>query len=114
MIEFQAVLRNPYRRRNAMSLTQCKIAENVSFGTERPHTVRAFAALAPGQALQPWSYEPGPLGANEVELQVTDCGVCHTDAHLIDNDLGFPHTRSCLATRSLAPSLQWEMTSPRL
>jgi uncharacterized zinc-type alcohol dehydrogenase-like protein len=88
MIEFQAVLRNPYRRRNAMSLTQCKIAENVSFGTERPHTVRAFAALAPGQALQPWSYEPGPLGANEVELQVTDCGVCHTDAHLIDNDLG--------------------------
>jgi alcohol/geraniol dehydrogenase (NADP+) len=50
--------------------------------------VRAFAALAPGQALQPWVYEPGPLGRDEIEVAVTHCGVCHTDLHLIDNDLG--------------------------
>ena len=49
--------------------------------------VRAYAALGVGQALQPWTYEPGPLGSDEVEIQVTHCGVCHGDLHLIDNDL---------------------------
>jgi alcohol/geraniol dehydrogenase (NADP+) len=49
-------------------------------------SVRAYAALAAGRALQPWAYDPGPLSGDEVELAVTHCGVCHTDAHLIDND----------------------------
>jgi len=39
--------------------------------------VRAYAALAAGQALQPWTYEPGPLGPDEVELAITHCGFCH-------------------------------------
>jgi uncharacterized zinc-type alcohol dehydrogenase-like protein len=52
-------------------------------------TVRAFAALARGQALQLWTYEPGPLAANEVDVAVTHCGVCHTDLHLIHNEMGF-------------------------
>lgn len=55
---------------------------------EQPGQVRAYAALAPHAPLQPWSYEAGPLGADEVEISVTHCGVCHTDIHLIDNDLG--------------------------
>lgn len=50
--------------------------------------VRAYAALAAGRALQPWTFEPGPLTAEEVELAVTHCGFCHGDLHLIDNDLG--------------------------
>jgi len=57
-------------------------------GAETPSAVRAFAALARGQALHPWAYEPGPLAADEIELAVTHCGICHTDLHLIDNDLG--------------------------
>jgi len=51
-------------------------------------TVRAYAAFGQSEALQPWEYEAGPLRANDVELDVTHCGVCHTDVHLIDNDFG--------------------------
>jgi alcohol/geraniol dehydrogenase (NADP+) len=56
-----------------------------------PATVRAYAALGQGQPLQPWCYEAGELGPEEVEVHVTHCGVCHTDLHLIDNDLGLSH-----------------------
>ena len=50
--------------------------------------IRAYAALAAGRALQPWTFEPGPLASDEVELAITHCGFCHGDLHLIDNDLG--------------------------
>jgi uncharacterized zinc-type alcohol dehydrogenase-like protein len=36
----------------------------------------------------PLRYEPGKLGAQEVEIAVTHCGVCHSDLHLIANDWG--------------------------
>lgn len=50
--------------------------------------VNAFAADKKGAQLEPYSYEPGPLGANDVEVTVTHCGICHSDVHLIDNDWG--------------------------
>ena len=71
-----------------MSCTQSKVLENIVPGAKGHRTVRAFAALGPGQALQPWKYEPGPLGPDDVELAVTHCGVCHTDLHLIGNEMG--------------------------
>ena len=64
------------------------ISRVINDGADWRRAVRAFAALAPGQALQPWVYEPGPLRSDEIEVAVTHCGVCHTDVHLIDNDLG--------------------------
>lgn len=64
------------------------ISRVMNDGADWRRAVRAFAALAPGQALQPWVYEPGPLRSDEIEVAVTHCGVCHTDVHLIDNDLG--------------------------
>ena len=72
-----------------MSCTQNRILENIVPDAKGHRTVvRAFAALGRGQALQPWEYEPGPLGADDVELAVTHCGVCHTDLHLIGNEMG--------------------------
>ena len=56
--------------------------------TESRTLVRAYASLGPGQPLEPWAYEPGPLGADDIDLSVTHCGVCHTDAHLVSNDFG--------------------------
>ncbi len=50
--------------------------------------IQSLAALQQGAALQAWSYEAGPLGSSEVDIRVTHCGICHTDLHLIDNDLG--------------------------
>jgi alcohol/geraniol dehydrogenase (NADP+) len=52
-------------------------------------TIRAFAALEKGQPLQPFSYEPGPLGAEQVEIKVEYCGICHSDLSMIGNEWGF-------------------------
>jgi uncharacterized zinc-type alcohol dehydrogenase-like protein len=45
----------------------------------------ALAALSKGASLEPFSYEPAPLGPHDVELDVTHCGLCHSDIHLIDD-----------------------------
>jgi uncharacterized zinc-type alcohol dehydrogenase-like protein len=52
------------------------------------YSVTAFAAMKAGGPLEPWSFENGPLGSDEVDIDVTHCGVCHTDLHLMDNDFG--------------------------
>ena len=48
--------------------------------------IHAFAAKAPKGKLEPFAYEAGPLKANEVDIEVTHCGICHSDVHMIDND----------------------------
>ncbi len=45
----------------------------------------ALAALTKGGSLEPFSYEPAALGPNDVEIDVTHCGLCHSDIHLIDD-----------------------------
>ncbi|MET0901350.1 MAG: NAD(P)-dependent alcohol dehydrogenase [Mycobacterium sp.] len=50
--------------------------------------VNAFAATTPGAELTPYSYEPDELGPLEVDVDVTHCGICHTDLTVIDNDWG--------------------------
>ena len=51
--------------------------------------VHAYAALAAKAALEPYTYDPGPLGAEAVDIAVTHCGVCHTDAAMVDDEWGF-------------------------
>jgi uncharacterized zinc-type alcohol dehydrogenase-like protein len=46
----------------------------------------AFAALAAKQPLVSYQYEPPPLRPQDVEIEISHCGVCHSDLHLIDND----------------------------
>lgn len=50
--------------------------------------IQGLAAHAAGAELLPFRYEPGELGAQEVEISITHCGVCHSDLHLIANDWG--------------------------
>jgi uncharacterized zinc-type alcohol dehydrogenase-like protein len=47
--------------------------------------IRAQAALTKGAALEPFSYEPAELGPHDVEIDVSHCGLCHSDIHLIDD-----------------------------
>lgn len=49
----------------------------------------AYAAAAPSKNLEPFEYEPEPLGPSDVEIAITHCGICHTDLHLLKNDWGF-------------------------
>jgi len=49
-------------------------------------SIRAYAAMGRGQRLEPFTYEPPPLGPEDVEIAVTHCGICHSDIHMIDDD----------------------------
>jgi alcohol/geraniol dehydrogenase (NADP+) len=50
--------------------------------------IQGLAAHAAGAELLPYHYEPGTLGAHEVEIAITHCGICYSDLHLIANDWG--------------------------
>ena len=50
--------------------------------------IQGLAAHAAGAELLPFHYDPGKLGAHEVEIAITHCGICHSDLHLIANDWG--------------------------
>jgi alcohol/geraniol dehydrogenase (NADP+) len=51
--------------------------------------IRAWAAPRAGAPLEAFEYEPGPLGAEDVEIAVEYCGVCHSDLSMADNEWGF-------------------------
>jgi uncharacterized zinc-type alcohol dehydrogenase-like protein len=48
--------------------------------------IRGYATHAAGAELLSYRYEVGDLGADEVEIRISHCGVCRSDLHLIDND----------------------------
>lgn len=50
--------------------------------------IKALAATAAKQPLQPFEYEPGPLGCEQVEIAVETCGICHSDLSMLDNEWG--------------------------
>jgi alcohol/geraniol dehydrogenase (NADP+) len=50
--------------------------------------VTAHAAKSPRGPLEPFQYDAGPLGPDEVDVAVTHCGVCHTDVGMIDDEWG--------------------------
>lgn len=50
--------------------------------------IHGLAVHAAGAHLLPYKYEAGELGADDVEVKISHCGVCHSDVHLIDNDWG--------------------------
>ncbi|MFJ4348885.1 NAD(P)-dependent alcohol dehydrogenase [Pseudomonas sp. NPDC089401] len=47
-----------------------------------------WAATAAGAPLERYSYDPGALAADDVEVAVEYCGVCHSDQSMIDNEWG--------------------------
>ncbi len=49
---------------------------------------KAYAATAKGQKLTPFEFDPGPLGADQVEIKVSHCGICHSDLSMLDNEWG--------------------------
>jgi uncharacterized zinc-type alcohol dehydrogenase-like protein len=50
--------------------------------------IHAWAADAAKGPLKPFEYEPGPLGAEQVEIAIEHCGVCHSDLSMLDNEWG--------------------------
>ena len=57
--------------------------------TEGKIDCTGWAALEPGnQALVKTDFSREPMGPNECELDIINCGICHTDIHLNDGDFG--------------------------
>jgi alcohol/geraniol dehydrogenase (NADP+) len=52
-------------------------------------TVSAYAAMEAGADLGRYEYDAGEPGPLEVDVDVTHCGICHTDVGMIDNDWGY-------------------------
>ena len=50
--------------------------------------IKAYAAFEAGAELRPFEYDPGPLGPDDVEIDVSHCGICHSDLSMLDNEWG--------------------------
>jgi len=50
--------------------------------------IKSYAAMKAGQALELYEYDAAALSAEEVEVEVEYCGVCHSDLSMIDNEWG--------------------------
>lgn len=53
-------------------------------------SIRAYGAPGAKIPLEPFVYEPEALGPNDVEINISHCGVCHSDIHILDGDWGAP------------------------
>jgi uncharacterized zinc-type alcohol dehydrogenase-like protein len=47
---------------------------------------RGWAALQAGGPMQPFAFERREPGARDVVLEITHCGVCHSDLHMVRDD----------------------------
>ena len=50
--------------------------------------IHGLGVHAAGAQLLAFKYDPGALRADEVEIKISHCGICHSDVFLIDNDWG--------------------------
>jgi uncharacterized zinc-type alcohol dehydrogenase-like protein len=48
----------------------------------------AYAASSAKGPLESFSFDPGELRPEEVEIKVSHCGVCHSDLSMLDNQWG--------------------------
>jgi len=49
---------------------------------------KAYAALRSNGPLELFSFDPGPLGPEEVEINISHYGICHSDPSMLTNDWG--------------------------
>ena len=51
-------------------------------------TIKGYACKEKGGRLEPFEYETQELPADEVEVEVEYCGICHSDLSMMDNEWG--------------------------
>lgn len=50
--------------------------------------IHAYAVTEKGGRLEPFEFNPGTIGDEQVEIAVSHCGICHSDLSMIDNEWG--------------------------
>jgi uncharacterized zinc-type alcohol dehydrogenase-like protein len=51
-------------------------------------TIHAYAASTAQGSFEPFDFDPGEIGHEEVEIEVSHCGICHSDLSMLNNDWG--------------------------
>ena len=51
-------------------------------------TTKAYSASSAKARVLPTEIERRPVAANDVQIAIEHCGVCHTDIHFVNNDWG--------------------------
>lgn len=51
-------------------------------------TVHAYAAQTAGGELSAYEYDLPEIGPDDVDIQVSHCGICHSDLSMLNNDWG--------------------------
>ncbi len=48
--------------------------------------VKAYASNEAAAPLRPFEYELGDIGEEQVDIEVSHCGICHSDLSMLDNE----------------------------
>lgn len=68
--------------------TPSQVASNQKPRTRSDAPYKAWVAKAPKQPMVLETVDLGPLGAEDVEVAVETCGLCHSDVSVFNNDWG--------------------------
>ena len=68
-----------------METTDVPVEESIFKAT----ACKGYAAQSATDQLSPWNFERRKVGAHDILIEIRYCGVCHTDIHFVNNDLGF-------------------------
>jgi uncharacterized zinc-type alcohol dehydrogenase-like protein len=61
--------------------------------------VRAMASSKAKGKLEPFEFSLGPLAADQVDIRVQYCGICHSDLSMLNNEFGWTYIHLCRATK---------------
>ena len=57
--------------------------------------INGYAATEKGGKLKEFSYDAGDLKRSEVEIEVSHCGICHSDLSMVKKRLGDDSISPC-------------------
>ena len=102
----QTALSQPQKGMAMTISTQVRSDSSTGRSSRRTEN-KAWVAKAAKQPMVLETVDLGPLGAEDVEIAVENCGLCHSDLSVLNNDWGFRSTPRFSATRSSVGSRPW-------
>ena len=76
------------RMKQKQPASASSVQSSPSFPTEKRRNDQAWVAKAAKQPMVLETVDLGPLGAEDVEIAVEHCGLCHSDLSVLNNDWG--------------------------
>ncbi|KAF9345201.1 hypothetical protein BGX34_004953 [Mortierella sp. NVP85] len=71
------------------------MSSNLQASQDLSATFHGWAATGNG-TLEPFDYHPRPLGPKDVEVEISHCGICGSDVHIVNGEWGPPPHGPCV------------------